>query len=97
MVGALHNDEAQGANKAHPEQGREPGARYPEAMAVKPVLTAEELFERVRHAPPPSEDDVTTLWDGTRIDSKEAAIKWLLEVDEARSRERAEAADGAGN
>lgn len=66
-------------------------------MAVEPVLTAEELFERVRRAPPPTDDDVTILWDGTRIDSKEAALKWLQEVEEARAREPAEAADGAGD
>jgi hypothetical protein len=39
----------------------------------------------MRSARPPSEDDVTILLDGRRIDSKEAAEKWLLEVDAIRT------------
>lgn len=37
------------------------------------VKTVGELAERMRSARPPSEDDVTILLDGRRIDSKEAA------------------------
>ena len=55
-------------------------------MAAQPVMTAEELVERVRHAPPPTEDDVTILWDGRRLDSREAALEWLAEVAAKRGR-----------
>lgn len=56
-------------------------------MAAKPVLTVEEWFERMSHAAPPTEDDVTILWDGTRLDSKEKVLRWLEEVEAARSAE----------
>jgi hypothetical protein len=49
-------------------------------MAAQPVMTAEELIERVRRAGPPASDDVTILWDGRRLDSREAAMEWLAEV-----------------
>jgi hypothetical protein len=62
-------------------------------MAAQPVMTAEELVERVRHAPPPTEDDVTILWDGRRLDSREAALEWLAEV-AAKRAEEAIGADG---
>jgi hypothetical protein len=39
----------------------------------------------MRFAAPPSEDDVTILLDGRRIDSKEAAEQWLVEVDAIRT------------
>ena len=62
-------------------------------MAAKPVMTAEELVERVRSAGPPTEDDVTILWDGRRLDSREAALEWLAEV-AAKRAEEAIGADG---
>jgi hypothetical protein len=62
-------------------------------MAAEPVMTAEELVERVRHAAPPTEDDVTILWDGRRLDSREAALEWLAEV-AAKRAEEAIGADG---
>jgi hypothetical protein len=49
-------------------------------MAAQPVMTAEELAEAMQHAPPPSEDDVTILPDGRRIDSRESAVAWLAEL-----------------
>jgi hypothetical protein len=49
-------------------------------MAAQPVLTAEELAEALRHAPPPTADDVTILQDGRRIDSRESAMTWLAEL-----------------
>ena len=55
-------------------------------MAVDPVVTAEELIERVRDAPPPS-DDVSILPDGRRLDSREAVLTWLAEVDAKRRQE----------
>ncbi|MDA8359175.1 MAG: hypothetical protein M0Z95_23385 [Actinomycetota bacterium] len=62
-------------------------------MPAEPVMTAEELFERLRHAPPPTDDDVTILWDGRRLDSKEKVLEWLAEVELARAEEAAAAAD----
>ena len=39
----------------------------------------------MRLAGRPSDDDVTILVDGRRIDSKEAVEQWLLEVDTLRA------------
>jgi hypothetical protein len=64
---------------------------YSEVMAAQPVMTAEELIERVRQAAPPTPDDVTILWDGRRLDSREAVMEWLTEV----AAKRAEEAIGA--
>ncbi len=49
------------------------------------VKTVGELAERMRSAKPPTEDDVTILLDGRRIDSKEAAERWLGEIDAIRT------------
>jgi hypothetical protein len=62
-------------------------ARYPEPMAAQPVMTAEEWFEGMRHARPPTPDDVTILWDGRRLDSREAVMEWLAEVEAKRAEE----------
>jgi hypothetical protein len=62
-------------------------------MAAQPVMTVEELAEALRHAPPPTDDDVTILWDGRRLDSKEAVMEWLAEVDAKRAQKVAAAAD----
>lgn len=62
-------------------------------MPAKPVMTAEEWFERLRHAPPPTEDDVTILWDGTRLDSREKVLKWLEDLEAKRAEEAATGAD----
>jgi len=45
------------------------------------VLTFEELAEAVKHAPPPTDDDVSITWDGRAIDTKEKLLAWLKEVD----------------
>ncbi len=50
-------------------------------------MTAEELIERVRHTAPPALDDVTILWDGRRLDSRESAMEWLAEVEAKRAEE----------
>ena len=39
----------------------------------------------MRSAKPPTEDDVTILPEGRRMDSKEGAEKWLVEVDAIRA------------
>ena len=64
-------------------------------MAAKPVMTAEELFERVRHAPPPTDDDVTILWDGRRLDSREKVLEWLAEGEAKRAEEAGTGPDAA--
>ena len=53
-------------------------------------MTAEEWFEGMRQARPPTPDDVTVLWDGRRLDSREAVMEWLAEVEAKRA---ADAAD----
>ena len=57
------------------------------------VMTAEQWFEGMRHAQPPTPDDVTTLWDGRRLDSREAMMEWLAEVAAKRAEEAAAGAD----
>ena len=68
-------------------------ARYPGSMPAEPVMSAEELFQRVRNAPPPTDDDVTMLWDGRRLDSKEKVLEWLAEIEAARGDEATAAPD----
>lgn len=58
-------------------------------MAAQPVMTADEWFEGMRHARPPSADDVTITWDGRRLDSREAVMDWLAEVATRRAEEAA--------
>ena len=48
-------------------------------------MTAEEWFEGMRQARPPAPDDVTVLWDGRRLDSREAVMEWLTEVEAKRA------------
>jgi hypothetical protein len=62
-------------------------------MAAQPVMTVEELAEALRHAAPPTDDDVTILWDGRRLDSKEAVMEWVAEVEAVRAQEAAAATD----
>ncbi|HVX22720.1 MAG TPA: hypothetical protein VHB02_15330 [Acidimicrobiales bacterium] len=54
-------------------------------MSVQPVMTAEEWFLAMEKAEPPTEDDVTVLLDGRRLDSREAVLQWLEEVQAERS------------
>ena len=56
-------------------------------MAAQPVMTAEEWLEGMRHARPQTADDVTILWDGRRLDSREAVMEWLAEVEIKRAEE----------
>jgi hypothetical protein len=58
------------------------------SMAAEPVMTAEEWFDRMRHAPPPTDDDVSVLWDGTRLDLREKVMAWLAQVEAKRVAER---------
>jgi hypothetical protein len=54
-------------------------------------MTAEEWFEGMRQARPPTLDDVTVLWDGRRLDSREAVMEWLAEVEAKRAADAADA------
>lgn len=54
-------------------------------MALPRAKTAEEVIERMRHAGPATADDVTILWDGRRLDSREAVLEWLAELDAQRA------------
>lgn len=48
---------------------------------MKPVATFEELAKAIKHAPPPTPDDVSITWDGRAIDTKEKLFAWLKEVE----------------
>jgi hypothetical protein len=48
------------------------------------VLTFEELAEAIKHAPPPTDDDVSITWDGRAINSKEKLLAILQEVEASR-------------
>ncbi|MBW3580506.1 MAG: hypothetical protein KY431_05665 [Actinobacteria bacterium] len=44
----------------------------------------EELAERMHGAAPPRRDDQSRTWDGRVLDTKEAVLEFLAEVEEAR-------------
>jgi hypothetical protein len=48
-------------------------------------LTGEEFLARVQAAAPSTPDDVSIIRDGRRLDSKEAVVAWLAEVDADRA------------
>jgi len=50
------------------------------ASAAPAVLSGEEWVEKMKSALPPTNDDVTILSDGRRIDSKEKALAWIAEI-----------------
>lgn len=56
-------------------------------------MTFEELSESHRNAPPPTPDDVTVLFDGRRLDSKEKVLEWLAEIESDRTAGRSALAD----
>jgi hypothetical protein len=53
--------------------------------SAEPVLTFEELAEAVKHAPPPTDDDVSITWDRRVINTKEKLLAWLKEIDAERA------------
>lgn len=60
-------------------------------MGAQVLLTGDELVERLRHAPPPTTDDVSITNDGRRLDSAEAVRAWWAEIQKERTQtERAE-------
>jgi hypothetical protein len=56
-----------------------------ESVPVEPVMTFEELVERMRDASPPTLDDVSITFDGRRLDSAEAVREWLADLAARRS------------
>ena len=58
-------------------------------MVLARAKSAEEVIERMSHAAPPTPDDVTVLWDGRRLNSREAVMEWLAEVDAQRAEKAA--------
>jgi hypothetical protein len=66
-------------------QGRTaaPG-QYNGDMARSPVKSLEEFAERMKDARPPTDDDVTILLDGRRLDSRAAVEAWVAEFAAAR-------------
>ena len=58
-------------------------------MVAQRAKTIVEWAERMRSAGPPTEDDVTVLDDGRRLDSRESVEAWLREVEAIRVLEAA--------
>ena len=48
-------------------------------------LSADEFLTRIRAGGPPTADDVSITLDGRRLDSKEAVLTWLAEVEADRA------------
>lgn len=48
-------------------------------------LSSEEFVARLREAGPPTSDDISITRDGRRLDSKEAVLAWLAEVEADRA------------
>lgn len=44
------------------------------------LISEEEFLARLGAAPPPTPDDASMLFDGRKLDSKEAVLAWLAEV-----------------
>jgi hypothetical protein len=51
-------------------------------------ITIEELQASLDAADPPTSDDVSITSDGRRLDSKDAVLAWLAEVDDQTAAER---------
>jgi hypothetical protein len=51
------------------------------------LTTIEERIALLEHAPRATSDEVTTLTDGRRLDSREAVVAWLAEDARARQAE----------
>jgi hypothetical protein len=64
-------------------------ALYSGDVVAKRAKTIVEWAERMRSAGPPTEDDVTVLLDGRRLDSRETVEAWLKEVEAIRVLEAA--------
>lgn len=51
-------------------------------MNDRPVIDVDidEVNRLLRNAPPPTSDDQSLLWDGTRLDSPEKVVAWLVDI-----------------
>ena len=59
--------------------------RYLEDAAdPRPTRSFGELDDLIRHAPPPTSDDVSITMDGRRLDTKEKVLAFLAEIDRYR-------------
>ena len=58
-------------------------------MIRQRATTVAEWAERMHSAEPPTEDDVTELLDGRRLESRESVEAWLKEVEALRVLEAA--------
>jgi len=65
-----------------------PASYYGDVIRQR-AKTVAEWAERMHSAEPPTEDDVTVLRDGRRLDSKESVEAWLKEVEALRVLEAA--------
>ena len=54
---------------------------------VRRVTTIEERIALLERSPRATDDEVTTLVDGRRLDSREAVVAWLAEDARARRAE----------
>jgi hypothetical protein len=57
------------------------------------AVTFEELSESHRSASAPTSDDVTVLFDGRRLDSKEKVLEWLAQIESDRAAGRSALAE----
>jgi hypothetical protein len=62
---------------------------YNELVVAQRAKTIVEWAERMRSAGPPTEDDVTVLIDGRRLNSRETVEAWLDEIEAIRESETA--------
>jgi hypothetical protein len=58
-------------------------------VVAQRAKTIGEWAERMHSAKPPTEDDVTVLFDGLRLNSRESVEAWLNEVEAIRALEAA--------
>jgi hypothetical protein len=48
-------------------------------------ISLQGVSDSLRDAPPPTTDDVTVLFDGRRLDTKEKVLAWLAEIEADRA------------
>jgi len=59
-------------------------SRHDSDESAELVLTFDELAQAIKHAPRPTDDDVSITWDGRAINSKEKLLAILQEVEANR-------------
>ncbi len=69
--------------------------RLNESMVMP--LSGDEFVARVRAAAPATDDDVSITLDGRRLDSKEAVLAWLAEVEAERAAGRSDEVERRGS